>query len=84
MRGSLRPFLIKLALFVVFTTTVTAMLAAVIGNIQPFTDFYEMKAEFTDATGLLRNDLVKVAGVNVGKVTGAEVADGKALVFMQV
>ena len=34
-----------------------------IGNIQPFTRFYDVKAEFSDATGLLNTDVVKVAGV---------------------
>jgi len=51
----------------------TGLLAAIIGNVQPFTRFYPIKAQFSDATGLLKTDVVKVAGVTVGKVSKAEV-----------
>lgn len=84
MIGSLRVVLVKLIVFAVLTMFVTGLLAAVIGNIQPFTDFYRVDAEFTDATGLLKADVVKIAGVNVGKVEGAEVRGDKALVHMSV
>ena len=43
-----------------------------------------MKALFSDATGVLRGDLVKIAGVNVGKVADFEVEDGNAIVTMQI
>ena len=63
MTGSLRLTIVKLAVFAAVTLSLTGLLAAVIGNIQPFTKFYTVKAEFGDATGLLNTDVVKVAGV---------------------
>jgi phospholipid/cholesterol/gamma-HCH transport system substrate-binding protein len=71
--GSLRSVILKLAIFTAITLSLTGLLAAVIGNIQPFTRFYDVKAEFSDVTGLLNTDVVKVAGVTVGKVAGSEV-----------
>jgi len=71
--GSLRSVIIKLALFAAITLSLTGLLAAVIGNVQPFTRFYTVKGEFSDATGLLNTDVVKIAGVTVGKISGANV-----------
>jgi phospholipid/cholesterol/gamma-HCH transport system substrate-binding protein len=73
MTGSLRLTVVKLVVFAIVTLSLTGLLAAVIGNIQPFTRFYTIKAEFGDATGLLNTDVVKVAGVTVGKVAGTKV-----------
>lgn len=90
MTGSLRSVILKLAIFTAVTLSLTGLLAAVIGNIQPFTRFYDVKAEFSDATGLLNTDVVKVAGVTVGKVSGAEVkidertGEARALVTLAV
>lgn len=90
MTGSLRSVILKLAVFSIITLSLTGLLAAVIGNIQPFTGFYDVRAEFSDATGLLNQDVVKVAGVVVGKVAGSKVVvdersgRAKALVTMQV
>lgn len=90
MTGSLRAVILKLAIFTIVTLSLTALLAAVIGNIQPFANFYTVKAEFSDATGLLNQDIVKIAGVTVGKVSGSEVAiepetgRAKAVVTLQV
>jgi phospholipid/cholesterol/gamma-HCH transport system substrate-binding protein len=71
--GSLRSVILKLAIFTAITLALTGLLASVIGNIQPFTRFYDVKAEFSDVTGLLNTDVVKVAGVTVGKVSGSKV-----------
>jgi phospholipid/cholesterol/gamma-HCH transport system substrate-binding protein len=90
MTGSLRAVIAKLLIFTVVTLSLTALLAAVIGNIQPFTRFYDVTTEFSDATGLLNQDVVKVAGVTVGKVSGSRVvideATGraKALVTLRI
>ena len=73
MTGSLRSVIVKLAIFAAITLSLTGLLAAVIGNVQPFTRFYTVRGEFTDATGLLKTDVVKLAGVTVGKVSGAKV-----------
>ena len=73
MTGSLRSVILKLGIFTIVTLSLTGLLAAVIGNIQPFTRFYEVKAQFSDATGLLNTDVVKIAGVTIGKVSGSKV-----------
>ena len=75
---------IKLTIFTLFTVMITFGLASIIGNISFFSARYEIKAEFSDATGVLRGDLVKIAGVNVGKVTNFLVQDGDAIVTMEI
>lgn len=75
---------VKLAIFTLFTVVITFGLASIIGNISFFSETYEVKAVFNDATGVLRGDLVKIAGVNVGKVTSFEVEDGEATVAMVI
>lgn len=75
---------VKLAIFTVFTVMITFGLASIIGNISFFSETYEINAVFSDATGILRGDLVKIAGVNVGKVTSFEVDNGEATVTMVV
>lgn len=80
----MRGTAIKLTVFTVFTILITYGLASIIGNISLFADNYQVKALFTDATGVLRGDLVKIAGVTVGKVTDFQVQGGNALVSMEV
>jgi phospholipid/cholesterol/gamma-HCH transport system substrate-binding protein len=80
----MRSIGIKLAIFTVFTVLITFGLASIIGNISFFASTYEVNAVFSDATGVLRGDLVKIAGVNVGKVTNFEVKDGDAIVTMEI
>jgi phospholipid/cholesterol/gamma-HCH transport system substrate-binding protein len=90
MTGSLRSVILKLSIFTIVTLSLTALLGMVIGNIQPFTRFYDVSAEFSDATGLLNTDVVKIAGVNVGKVKGSQVVidkgtgRAKALVTLRI
>ncbi len=66
--------LVKLSIFAAVTTFLTAILASTIGNLS-FGDHRTYKIRFSDATGLLGGDEVRIAGVIVGKVTGIEVAD---------
>lgn len=80
----MRSTLIKLAVFVAVTATLTAVLGAVIGNYNPFRRTYGFEAVFEDATGLLRNDIVTLAGVDVGKVTSLRVEDGYGVIGLQV
>lgn len=80
----MRGTTIKLTAFTIFTIIVTFWLASIIGKLSPFKDTYDLKAEFTDATGILNGDPVKIAGVPVGKVTSFQVEDGKAIVTMQI
>lgn len=75
---------IKLSIFGAFTLCITVLLGAVIGNYRPFADRYELEAAFTDATGLLKGDLITLAGVTVGKVKQTRVERGLAMVKMSV
>ena len=75
---------IKLGVFTVFTILITFALASIIGKLSPFDDTYQVKAEFTDATGILNGDPVKIAGVDVGKVVSFEVTEGHAIVTMEI
>jgi phospholipid/cholesterol/gamma-HCH transport system substrate-binding protein len=80
----MRSTSIKLTVFTVFTIIVTFWLGSVIGNISPLKETYQVEAVFTDATGILVGDLVKIAGVDVGKVTGFKVEEGEAVVAMEI
>jgi phospholipid/cholesterol/gamma-HCH transport system substrate-binding protein len=75
---------IKLAVFTVFTILITFALAGIIGKLSPFDDTYQVTARFTDATGVLNGDPVKIAGVDVGKVVSFEVAGGEAVVTFEI
>jgi phospholipid/cholesterol/gamma-HCH transport system substrate-binding protein len=82
--GGIRWTAVKLGIFTSVTVVVTVWLAAVIGNFQLFASPYEIEAEFSDATGLLRGDVVKAAGVTVGRVEEIVIDDGIALVTMSI
>ncbi len=76
--------LVKLVIFVVVTTLATSVLVVIIGNIS-FGGTKEFKAEFVDATGVVKGDDVRVAGVKVGSVQGIEIVDQtRALVTFDV
>lgn len=83
MRG-LRWTAAKLALFTIVTVATTTWLAAIIGNFSLFGDRFEITAEFADATGLLRGDVVKAAGVTIGRVADIQIDDGLAIVTMSI
>ncbi|MDQ3957713.1 MAG: MCE family protein [Actinomycetota bacterium] len=80
----MRNTAIKLTVFTLFTIFITFYLASIIGNLSLFKDVYSVNAVFSDATGILNGDPVKVAGVTVGKVTGFEVDRGQATVSFEV
>ncbi|WP_329071005.1 MCE family protein [Amycolatopsis sp. NBC_01480] len=73
MRGLLAP-LIKLSIFVVVTVLFTTVLGISIANINT-TSTNEYSARFTDATLLLPNDDVRIAGVRVGQVKDVKIVD---------
>ncbi|MGW4057254.1 MCE family protein [Amycolatopsis sp. NPDC004747] len=73
MRGLLAP-LIKLGIFVVVTVLFTTILGISIANINT-TSTNAYKARFTDATLLLPNDDVRIAGVRVGQVKDVHIVD---------
>jgi phospholipid/cholesterol/gamma-HCH transport system substrate-binding protein len=76
-RGVAKP-LIKLVVFAAVTLLLTALLARTLGAFA-FGGGPEYRARFTDVTGLLVGDDVRVAGVKVGRITGVDLkqrADG--------
>jgi len=74
----------KLLIFILVTTLATGLLVVTIGNLS-FGDTKEYKAVFTDATGVVNGDDVRVAGVKVGNVEDVEVVDRtNALVTFKV
>ncbi len=76
--------LTKLLIFIVVTTLATGVLVIIIGNLS-FADSTEYKAEFVDATGVVKGDDIRVAGVKVGTVSGVEIVDRtRALVTFTV
>jgi phospholipid/cholesterol/gamma-HCH transport system substrate-binding protein len=75
---------IKLTAFTILTVLATYWLGAVIGNFSPLRDSYNVHAMFTDASGVLKGDLVKIAGVDVGKVADFEVSGGTAVVTLEI
>jgi phospholipid/cholesterol/gamma-HCH transport system substrate-binding protein len=80
----MRSTAIKLGTFTVFTIFITFALAGIIGKLSPFDSTYQINAVFTDATGILNGDPVKIAGVDVGKVVSFKVQGGEAIVTMEI
>lgn len=66
--------LVKLSVFMVVTLMATGLLVIVIGNLsfQPTRDY---KAVFNDATGVVKGDDVRIAGVKVGTVKEIAIID---------
>ena len=76
--------LTKLLIFIVVTTVATGLLVITIGNVS-FSGTKEYKAEFVDATGVVKGDDIRIAGVKVGSVNEVEVIDRtRALVSFEV
>lgn len=76
--------LTKLLIFIVVTTLATAVLVVTIGNFT-FGGSKEYKAEFVDATGVVKGDDIRIAGVKVGTVKSVEIVDRtRALVTFSV
>ena len=66
--------LVKLVIFMVVTTMATGVLVAIIGNLT-FGSSNTYKADFVDATGLVKGDDVRIAGVKVGSVKSISIVD---------
>ena len=64
----------KLTIFIVVTTLATGVLAAVIGNLS-LGGTNEYKADFVDATGVVKGDDIRIAGVKVGVVKDVQIVD---------
>ncbi len=75
---------VKLVIFIVVTTLATAVLVVTIGNLS-FGPTKEFKAVFSDATGVVKGDDVRVAGVKVGSVKSIDIVNREqALVTFKV
>jgi phospholipid/cholesterol/gamma-HCH transport system substrate-binding protein len=66
--------LTKLVIFIVVTTLATGVLVVTIGNIS-FSSKSDYRAVFADATGVVKGDDVRIAGVKVGTVKSIEIVD---------
>src|SRR6185369_12655801 len=66
--------LIKLVIFAVITIIVTGVLGQTLGSL-PFGGGPRYRARFTDVTGVLSGDDVRIAGVRVGQVTRVSLVD---------
>lgn len=76
--------LVKLVVFILVTSLATGVLIVTIGGLN-FSSSRTYKAVFSDATGVLKGDDVRVAGVKVGSVEGVEVTDRtRAMVTFKV
>ncbi len=76
--------LLKFSIFTVVCLGFAAWIIILVGNLD-FTPTRPYSAVFTNASGLLKNDGVKIAGVDVGKVSSVELIDGRsALVHFEV
>ncbi|MDK0523359.1 MCE family protein [Streptomyces sp. ML-6] len=73
-RRSLAGPLTKSIVFILVTVLATTVLALSIAN-TGVGETTEYKARFTDVTGLIVGDSVRIAGVKVGQVESIEVAD---------
>ena len=75
--------LIKLTIFMVVTSLLTFVLAATIGNL-PGGKTTKYHARFTDVTGLLPGNEVRIAGVKVGSVAGISLKGDEADVVIRM
>lgn len=66
--------LVKLVLFAVATVILTAMLATTIASVS-FGERVSYQARFSDVTGLLEGDDVRIAGVRVGSVEDIRIVE---------
>ena len=69
-----RGDLVKLIIFIVVTTLATGVLVVLIGNLS-FEATRTYKAVFSDATGVVKGDDIRIAGVKVGSVKNVEIVD---------
>jgi phospholipid/cholesterol/gamma-HCH transport system substrate-binding protein len=74
----------KVLVFALVSAIFTAALAVKIGNLQLFTHNYGLSAQFANAGGVFRGDDVKLAGVDVGRVSRTLIQNGKGVVEFSV
>ena len=69
-----RSDLVKLVIFMVVTAMATGVLVVLIGNLN-FEKSRTYKAIFSDATGVVKGDDIRIAGVKVGSVKKIQIVD---------
>ena len=75
---------VRLVIFIVVTTLATGLLAVTIGNLT-FGESKEYRAVFSDVTGVVNGDDIRIAGVKVGSVGEIEIHQkNKAIVTFDV
>jgi phospholipid/cholesterol/gamma-HCH transport system substrate-binding protein len=79
-----KAMVIKVVIFSVIASIMTVALGVKLANSRLFAKTYVISAAFEDATGVLKGDAVKLAGVDVGRVEGTEIRDGKAIVTFNI
>jgi phospholipid/cholesterol/gamma-HCH transport system substrate-binding protein len=84
MRGLSKATLVKVVAFAAASLVLTVALGMKIANVGFFGDTKELEAVFDNASGVFEGDAVKVAGVDVGRVTGSRIENGKAVVSFEV
>jgi phospholipid/cholesterol/gamma-HCH transport system substrate-binding protein len=72
MKGSFRAALIKLIAFVAVAVVITISVVASLLDLQLGQPTNSYRAVFTNATGLQPGDIVRIAGVQVGKIKGVQ------------
>lgn len=76
--------LVKVLLFAAVCVAMTVVLGVRLANTRLFADRVTYEAEFENASGVIKGDSVKVAGVDVGRVAGTHIEEGKAIVTFAV
>jgi phospholipid/cholesterol/gamma-HCH transport system substrate-binding protein len=85
MNPKLRADVIKLAIFTAVAVLITVSVVATLLDVHLGQSSRAYHAMFTDATGLEPGDVVRIAGVEVGKITGVSLtADNQARVDFTV
>lgn len=84
----MRGTLVKLGLLTVAGLFSIGWLAVQIGQLGgpagALSSTYTVEAAFTDATGIIAGDEVRMAGVRIGKVGGVDVERGRAVVALKI
>jgi phospholipid/cholesterol/gamma-HCH transport system substrate-binding protein len=75
-----KVMLLKVMIFALICSVFTVLLGVKLANSRLFSETYVLQAEFDDATGVLKGDAVKLAGVDIGRVETAEIEKGEAVV----
>jgi phospholipid/cholesterol/gamma-HCH transport system substrate-binding protein len=79
-----KPTLLKVVAFSFVCLIFTLVLGVRLGNFRLFADQRTYEAEFANASGVNVGDAVKVAGVDVGRVEGRRIEDGRAVISFSV